>query len=81
MCVTVLTMNGPAIAVSPRCRRRPASRPIPMSIRHRVEENCQLAANRAPVLLAFHIYVTDDESFGVFVQIHPAAAPGSSTRR
>ena len=27
----------------------------------------------APVLLAFHIYVTDDESFGVFVQIHPDA--------
>ena len=41
--------------------------------RHLVEEICSLAEQREPRLLAFHIYVTDDESSEVVVQVHPDA--------
>ena len=39
--------------------------------RHLVEEICRLAEQREPRLLAFNIYVTDDESSEVVVQVHP----------
>lgn len=38
-----------------------------------VEEICQLAEEREPRLLAFHIYLTEDKSSEVVVQIHPDA--------
>jgi hypothetical protein len=41
--------------------------------RPRVEEICQLAEEREPRLLAFHIYVTEDEDSEVVVQVHPDA--------
>ena len=41
--------------------------------RHLAEEICHLAEQREPRLLAFHTYVTDDESSEVVVQIHPDA--------
>ena len=37
------------------------------------EEICRLADEREPRLLAFHIYVTDDESSEVVIHIHPDA--------
>ena len=37
------------------------------------EEICRLAAEREPRLMAFHIYVTDDESSEVVIRIHPDA--------
>ena len=39
-----------------------------------VEEICRLAEEREPRLLAFHIFVTEDESSEVVIQIHPDAA-------
>ena len=41
--------------------------------RHLVDEICRLPEQLEPRLLAFHIYVTDDESSEVVVQVHPDA--------
>jgi hypothetical protein len=38
-----------------------------------VEELCRLAEEREPRLLAFHIFVTEDERSEVVIQIHPDA--------
>ena len=38
-----------------------------------VEEICRLAEELEPRLLAFHIYVSEDESSEVVVQVHPDA--------
>jgi hypothetical protein len=37
------------------------------------EEICRLAEEREPRLLAFHIFVNEDESSEVVIQIHPDA--------
>ena len=38
-----------------------------------VSEFCKLVEETEPRLLAFHIYVTDDQSSEVVIQIHPDA--------